>query len=128
MRKLKRQERKLTLQERLEREYRQRKADEKMVADAMLEAQTFTNHHVTGAIYTSVAVILRKPPYKWSAEKVMRFLGRLGGTINQLSNDEISMTDLVAEGEKYGIRVLWNAGHRYIENLSVFEERTDDES
>lgn len=109
--------------ERREREYRQKKADEKMVADAMLEAQTFTNHHITGAIYTAMAIILRKPPYRWSAEKVMRFLGAVGGVINSLNNDEITMTDLVTEGEKYGIRVLWNAGHRYIENLSVFEEQ-----
>lgn len=122
---MKKQERQLTVKERLEREYRQKKADEKMVADAMLEAQTFTNHHITGAIYTAIAIILRRPPYRWGAEKVMRFLGAVGGVINSLNNDEITMTDLVTEGEKYGIRVLWNAGHRFIENLSVFEEHED---
>lgn len=55
----------------------------------------------------------------------MRFLGAVGGIINSLNCDEITMTDLVSQGEKYGIRVLWNAGHRYIENLSVFEEQED---
>lgn len=122
---MKKQERQLTARERLEREYRQKKADEKMVADAMLEAQTFTNHHITGAIYTAMAIVLRRSPYRWPAAKVMRFLGAVGGIINALNNDEITMTDLVSQGEKYGIRVLWSANHRFVENLSVFEEEED---
>lgn len=106
----------------MEQEYRQKKEDEQMVLEAMHEAENVTNHHITGALYTAAAVLLRKPPYRWSAEKTMRFLNRLGEVINDINEGSLTLTDLVAEGEHYGIRVLWAANHKFIKGLSVFEE------
>lgn len=118
-RKLKRKE---TLEERLHRNYAEQKEIEKLVVDAMREAEAYTKHHITGELYTASAVILRKAPYRWSMEKVMRFLNSVGGMINALNDKSMSDADLVTEGEKYGIKVVWDANHKFIEQLSEFEE------
>ena len=89
------------------------------------EAEEFAKHYVTGALYTSLGIILRKHPYRWSAEKVMRLFETLSGTVNDLSAGRISDADLVTEGEKYGIRVLWDAKHEYITSVNIFEEDTE---
>ena len=93
-----------------------------MVLTAMREAEEFTKHHITGELYTAMAVVLRRHPYRWSAEKVMRYLDAVGAIINDLNDGTTCDADLVTEGERWGIRALWAANHKFIENLSVFEE------
>ena len=122
------QQRTMSLQERIEKNHEEKKAMEQLVMDAMREAEAFTKHHVTGELYTAAAVILRRPPYRWPARKVMRFLDQVGGVIVDLNEGRICDADLVAEGEKYGIKVLWRAfreKYRYINDLSIFEEHDE---
>ena len=121
-RKMKKLERQEDLKERLHRQYAEQKETEKLMADAMKEAEDYTKHHITGELYTAMAIILRKHPYRWPAAKVMRLLEAVGGVINDLNDKVISDADLVTEGEKYGIRVVWDGKHKYIEGLSEFEE------
>lgn len=48
--------------------------------------------------------------------------------IVDLNEGRICDADLVAEGEKYGIKVLWRAfreKYRYINDLSIFEEHDE---
>lgn len=82
----------------------------------------YTKHHITGELYTTAALVLRKPPYRWPAEKVMRFLRSVGGIINDLNEGGMSDADLVAAGEDVGIKVVWDAEYKFIEQMSVFEE------
>lgn len=124
-RKLQKEQKQLDLRERLEQAYRQQKEDEKMVLTAMREAEEFTKHHITGELYTAMAVVLRRPPYRWPAEKVMRYLDAVGAIINDLNDGTTCDADLVTEGERWGIRVTWDASHRYIDGLSEFEERAE---
>lgn len=93
-----------------------------MVLTAMREAEEFTKHHITGELYTAMAVVLRRPPYRWPAEKVMRYLRSVGGIINDLNEGGMSDADLVAAGEDVGIKVVWDAEYKFIEQMSVFEE------
>lgn len=121
-RKMKKLEKQEDLKERLHRQYTEQKETEKLMTDAMKEAEDYTKHHITGELYTAMAIILRKNPYRWPAAKVMRLLEAVGGVINDLNDKVISDADLVTEGEKYGIRVVWDGKHKYIEGLSEFEE------
>ena len=97
----------------------------KLVLDAVHDAEEYTKHHITGEMYTALAVKLRKAPYRWPAEKVMRLMESVGGVINDLSEGRMSDAELVAEGEKAGIRVVWSADHKFIEAMSIFEEGTE---
>lgn len=116
------------LQERLKREQdyqyelQARSAEHKVIQDLLSDVEDYVKHHVTGQMYTAMAVILRRPPYRWSAEKVMRYIGAVSGIINDLNENTIHDSDLVTEGEKWGIRVRWNATHKYITDIGVYEE------
>ena len=90
--------------------------------DVANEAAIFEHHRTTGRIMTIIALILRKPPYRWPAEKVERLLDRIGGTVNAINVGEISDADLVAECERRGIKVVWSAKHEYIAECNVYEE------
>lgn len=124
------QQRTMSLQERVEKTREKEKSMEQLVTDAMREAEAFTKHHITGELYTAAAVILRRAPYRWPADKVMRFLDQIGGVIVDLNEGRICDADLVAEGEKYGIRVIWRAfndKYRFINDLSIYEEHGNEE-
>lgn len=92
--------------------------------EAMDDVRTFTIHHITGEAYTALALALRRHPYRWSKEKVMRLLAEVGSIVNDLNEGTIHDSDLVAEGEKYGIRVLWDGGHKWIDAIDIFEEES----
>ena len=116
------------LQERLKRErdyqyeLQPRSAEHKVIQDLLSDAEDYVKHHVTGQMYTAMAVILRRPPYRWSAEKTMRFVRAVAAIINDLNEETIHDSDLVTEGEKWGVRVRWNATHKYITDIGVYEE------
>lgn len=116
------------LQERLKRErdyqyeLQARSAEHKVIQSLLADAEEYVKHHVTGQMYTAMAVILRRPPYRWSAEKAMRFVRAVAAIINDLNEETIHDSDLVTEGEKWGIRVRWNATHKYITDIGVYEE------
>ena len=116
------------MQERMKRdqdygyELQARAKERKVMEDLLTDAEDYVKHHVTGQMYTAMAVILRRPPYRWSAEKVMRYIEAVGGIINDLNLDRIHDSDLVTEGEKWGIRVRWEASHKYITDIGVYEE------
>lgn len=95
---------------------------DEQIANVAREVEIYTMHHITGEINTALAVVLRSYPYNWNAGKVMRLLSKVGGIINDLNEKKISDSDLVAAGEKKGIRVLWDAKHEYIDQLGIFEE------
>lgn len=76
MQKLDKQE---DLKDRLKKAYEEQKEMEKVILDAVRDAEKYTKHHITGELYTATAVILRKPPYRWPAAKVMRLLEAIGG-------------------------------------------------
>ena len=90
---------------------------------AIDDASEYTKNHITGEFYTAAAITLRKPPYRWPQKKVMNFLALVGGIINDLNEGTIHDSDLVTEGEKWGIRVLWSANHEYITEMDIFEEQ-----
>ena len=92
------------------------------IAKVAAEVEEYTKHHITGEIYTAIGVVLRSWPYYWSAEKTMRFMHQLSAIINDLNEGRITDNDLVAAGEKKGIRVVWDAKHEYIDKIGVFEE------
>lgn len=94
----------------------------KMYEQAAEEVRQLTIHHISGELYTAMALILRRHPYRWPRDKVMRYLSQVGAIINDINEGTIHDSDLVAEGEKYGIRVLWDAEHKYIDEMDIFEE------
>ena len=116
------------LQERLKRErdyqyeLQARSAEHKVIQSLLADAEEYVKHHVTGQMYTAMAVVLRRPPYRWSAEKAMRFVRAVAAIINDLNEETIHDSDLVTEGEKWGVRVRWNATHKYITDIGVYEE------
>ena len=93
-----------------------------MYEQAAEEVRQLTIHHISGELYTAMALILRRHPYRWPRDKVMRYLSQVGAIINDINEGTIHDSDLVAEGEKYGIRVLWDAEHKYIDEMDIFEE------
>lgn len=93
-----------------------------LVDGAIAETEEYVKNHITGELYTAMALVLRKAPYRWDVEKTMRFLGQVAAIINDLNEHTISDSDLVTAGEKVGIRVRWNASHSYITDLGIFEE------
>ena len=94
----------------------------KMYEQAAEEVRQLTIHHISGELYTAMALILRRHPYRWPRDKVMRYLSQVGAIINDINEGMINDSDLVTEGEKYGIRVLWDAEHKYIDEMDIFEE------
>ena len=116
------------LQERLKRErdyqyeLQARSAEHKVIQGLLSDAEDYVKHHVTGQMYTAMAVVLRRPPYRWSTEKTMRFVRAVAAIINDLNEETIHDSDLVTEGEKWGVRVRWNATHKYITDIGVYEE------
>ena len=96
----------------------------KMYEQAAEEVRQLTIHHISGELYTAMALILRRHPYRWPRDKVMRYLSQVGAIINDINEGKIHDSDLVAEGEKYGIRVLWDADHKYIDEMDIFEEES----
>jgi hypothetical protein len=92
------------------------------IAKVAAEVEEYTKHHITGEIYTALAVVLRSAPYYWSADKTMRLMGKVSGIINDLNLKRITDNDLIAAGEQKGIRVMWDAKHEYIDQLGIFEE------
>jgi len=94
----------------------------KMYEQAAEEVRQLTIHHISGELYTAMALILRRHPYRWPRDKVMRYLSQVGAIINDINEGTIHDSDLVTEGEKYGIRVLWDAEHKYIDEMDIFEE------
>ena len=116
------------LQERLKRErdygyeLQARAQEHKVVQDLLSDAEDYVKHHVTGQMYTAMAIVLRRPPYRWSAEKTMRYVEQVAAIINDLNELRTHDSDLVTEGEKWGIRVRWNASHKYITEIGVYEE------
>jgi len=92
------------------------------IAKVAAEVEEYTKHHITGEIYTALAVVLRSAPYYWSPEKTMRLMGKASGIINDLNLKRITDNDLIAAGEQKGIRVVWSANHEYIDKIGVFEE------
>lgn len=112
------------------RNYMQLRAKEQEIVDktiekAIDEASEFTKHHITGELYTALAIVLRRPPYRWGRDKTLRCLEKVGGIINDLNENIITDADLVAEGERWGIKVLWNASHEYIEEMDIFEDNSE---
>lgn len=103
----------------------ERKVVEQLVQDAVASAENFVKHHITGELYTAAAIILRKPPYRWGREKVLRYLEKIGAIINMLNDGSLTDLDLVEEGESVGIKVVWDANHEFIEEMDIFEEMTD---
>ena len=89
------------------------------------DTEDYVKHHITGEMYTAMAIVLRKHPYRWSADKTMRFLNIVGGIINQLNENNLTDYDLITEGEKYGIRVRWDANRKYVQEIGIFEEGED---
>ena len=98
---------------------------QKRYDEAMDDIKTLTIHHITGEAYTALALVLRRHPYRWPRDKVMRLLAEVGAIVNDLNEGTIHDSDLVAEGEKYGIRVLWDGGHKWIDAIDIFEEGND---
>lgn len=96
----------------------------KMYEQAAEEVRQLTIHHISGELYTAMALILRRHPYRWPRDKVMRYLSQVGAIINDINEGAIDDSDLVTEGEKYGIRVLWDAEHKYIDEMDIFEEES----
>ena len=96
----------------------------KMYEQAAEEVRQLTIHHISGELYTAMALILRRHPYRWPRDKVMRYLSQVGAIINDINEGTIHDSDLVTEGEKYGIRVLWDAEHKYIDEMDIFEEES----
>lgn len=86
------------------------------------DTEEYVKHHITGEMYTTMAIVLRKHPYRWSADKTMRFLNIVGGIINELNEKRLTDYDLITEGEKYGIRVRWDANRKYVQEIGIFEE------
>ena len=107
-------------------EYRQKAAIgnviDSQIAKVAAEVEEYTKHHITGEIYTALAVVLRSAPYYWSPDKTMRLMGKVSGIINDLNLKRITDNDLIAAGEQRGIRVVWDAKHEYIDKIGVFEE------
>ena len=97
----------------------------KMYEQAAEEVRQLTIHHISGELYTAMALILRRHPYRWPRDKVMRYLSQVGAIINDINEGTIHDSDLVTEGEKYGIRVLWDAEHKYIDEMDIFEEESN---
>lgn len=93
-----------------------------VIEDVRQEQMEVDRHFYTGAMMTICSYILRSQPYGWSGNKVMRYLEKVSGILNDLSNDRIHISDLVRETEKKGIRVVWNAKREYITDISIFEE------
>jgi len=106
-------------------EYRQKAAIgnviDSQIAKVAAEVEEYTKHHITGEIYTALAVVLRSAPYYWSPDKTMRLMGRVSGIINDLNLKRITDNDLIAAGEQKGIRVVWDAKHEYIDKIGIFE-------
>lgn len=96
----------------------------RMYEQAAEEVRQLTIHHISGELYTAMALILRRHPYRWPRDKVMRYLSQVGAIINDINEGAIDDSDLVTEGEKYGIRVLWDAEHKYIDEMDIFEEES----
>jgi len=92
------------------------------IAKVVGEVEEYTKHHITGEIYTALAVVLRSAPYYWSPDKTMRLMGKVSGIINDLNQKRITDNDLIAAGEQKGIRVLWDAKHEYIDKIGIFEQ------
>ena len=107
-------------------EYRQKAAIgnviDSQITKVVTEVEEYTKHHISGEIYTALAVVLRSAPYYWSPDKTMRLMGKVSGIINDLNQKRITDNDLIAAGEKKGIRVVWDAKHEYIDKIGVFEQ------
>ena len=107
-------------------EYRQKAAIgnviDSQITKVVTEVEEYTKHHISGEIYTALAVVLRSAPYYWSPDKTMRLMGKVSGIINDLNLKRITDNDLIAAGEKKGIRVVWDAKHEYIDKIGVFEQ------
>lgn len=107
-------------------EYRQKAAIgnviDSQIAKVAAEVEEYTKHHISGEIYTALAVVLRSAPYYWSPDKTMRLMGKVSGIINDLNLKRITDNDLIAAGEQKGIRVVWDAKHEYIDKIGVFEQ------
>lgn len=115
-------DRELSAKEELMRRRAERDAINNTINESNADTEDYVKNHITGELYTAMAIILRRHPYRWSAEKTMRYVGAVAAIINDLNERTICDADLVTEGEKWGIRVRWNANHKYITDLGIFEE------
>lgn len=97
-------------------------AIDSQIAKVAGDVEEYTKHHITGEIYTALAVVLRSAPYYWSPDKTMRLMGEVSGIINDLNQKRITDNDLIAAGEQKGIRVVWDAKHEYIDKIGIFEQ------
>lgn len=95
---------------------------DEQIAKAAKDVEEYTKHHITGELYTAMAIVLRSAPYYWSPDKTMRLMGKVSGIINDLNEGRITDNDLIAAGEQKGIRVVWDAKHEYIDKIGVFEQ------
>lgn len=102
--------------------------DKAVIDEALGETEEFVKHYYTGKLYTVLALLLRAHPYRWPADKVMRLLEKVQGTIHAIESKEYSVEQLISDAESWGIRVKWGTqkGRKFINDLNVFEEETDD--
>ena len=99
----------------------QRKEAERIALKAANEAADYTRHLELGRCFTAFSAILGDPPYRWNAAKVSRLLDRVSAIMNDLNEGVICDADLVAHAEKRGIRILWDANHKYIQEVNPYE-------
>ena len=105
-------------------ERRKRWGEQAIIDKALGELHDATVHQCTGEIYTLMALILRQPPYRWSAAKVNRHLERIQSGVMALNSGEYTVQQLIEDTEAWGIRVKWAADgkRQYISEIGVFEE------
>lgn len=105
------------------RDLAERKQHVDITVQACRSTEEYVKHHITGEIYTAMAVVLRNGPYNWTRKQTLKLVEEVSGVINDLNEGVITDADLVAAGEEVGIRVLWNASHEFITDIDIFEEK-----
>ena len=102
-----------------------RKEAERIALEAAQDAADYTRHHVLGQCFTALAATMGDAPYYWKAEKISRLLDKVSAILNDLDDGTICDADLVAHAEKRGIRIVWDAHHKYIQEVTPYEREVE---
>lgn len=102
-----------------------RKEAERIALDVARDAANYTRNHVLGQCLTATACTFLDGPYYWKSDKVGRLLDKICAILNDLDDGTICDADLVAHAEKRGIRIVWDAHHKYIQEVSPYEREVE---
>ena len=93
----------------------------RIALEAMRDAADYTRHHVLGQCFTALACTMLDRPYYWGPEKVSRLLDKISAILNDLDDGAICDADLIAHAEDRGIRIVWDANHKYVQEVTPYE-------